>query len=84
MSEHTAKAFDVDLQELNRCVAQMGGLVEGLVVPGGHSHHHGAREERDHEGAQRRDPAATPPSDPPARPLPLYRFVRRKTGGCCY
>lgn len=28
MSEHTAKAFDVDLQELNKCVAQMGGLTE--------------------------------------------------------
>jgi phosphate transport system protein len=28
MSEHTAKAFDVDLQELNKLVAQMGGLVE--------------------------------------------------------
>jgi phosphate transport system protein len=28
MSEHTAKAFDVDLQELNKNVAQMGGLAE--------------------------------------------------------
>jgi phosphate transport system protein len=28
MSEHTTKAFDVDLQELNKCVAQMGGLTE--------------------------------------------------------
>ena len=28
MTEHTAKAFDVDLQELNKCVAQMGGLTE--------------------------------------------------------
>jgi phosphate transport system protein len=28
MSEHTAKAFDVDLQELNKSVAQMGGLAE--------------------------------------------------------
>jgi phosphate transport system protein len=28
MSDHTAKAFDVDLQELNKCVAQMGGLTE--------------------------------------------------------
>src|SRR5436190_527606 len=28
MSEHTAKAFDVDLQELNKNVAQMGGLTE--------------------------------------------------------
>ena len=32
MSEHTAKAFDVDLQELNRCVAQMGGLVEKAIA----------------------------------------------------
>jgi phosphate transport system protein len=28
MSEHTAKAFDVDLQELSRMVAEMGGLAE--------------------------------------------------------
>jgi phosphate transport system protein len=28
MSEHTAKAFDVDLQELARKVAEMGGLAE--------------------------------------------------------
>ena len=28
MSEHTAKAFDLDLQELNKSVAQMGGLTE--------------------------------------------------------
>jgi phosphate transport system protein len=28
MSEHTAKAFDVDLQELTRKVAEMGGLAE--------------------------------------------------------
>jgi phosphate transport system protein len=28
MSEHTAKAFDADLQELNKHVAQMGGLTE--------------------------------------------------------
>jgi phosphate transport system protein len=31
MSEHTAKAFDVDLQELNRMIAEMGGLAEKLV-----------------------------------------------------
>ncbi|HZS63375.1 MAG TPA: phosphate signaling complex protein PhoU [Xanthobacteraceae bacterium] len=28
MSDHTTKAFDADLQELNRAVAEMGGLVE--------------------------------------------------------
>ena len=28
MSEHTAKAFDIDLQELTRMVAEMGGLAE--------------------------------------------------------
>ena len=27
-SEHTAKAFDSDLQELTRLVAEMGGLAE--------------------------------------------------------
>ena len=32
MNEHTAKAFDVDLQELTRKVAEMGGLVERLVA----------------------------------------------------
>jgi phosphate transport system protein len=32
MSEHTAKAFDVDLLELNKCVAQMGGLVEKAIA----------------------------------------------------
>ena len=31
MSEHTAKAFDVDLQELNRYVAEMGGLTEKAI-----------------------------------------------------
>jgi phosphate transport system protein len=31
-SEHTAKAFDVDLQELNRLVTEMGGLVERMIV----------------------------------------------------
>ena len=29
-SEHTAKAFDSDLQELTRLVAEMGGLVERM------------------------------------------------------
>jgi len=32
MSEHTMKAFDADLQDLTRVVAEMGGLAERLVV----------------------------------------------------
>jgi phosphate transport system protein len=32
MPEHTAKAFDVDLQELSRKVAEMGGLAEKQVA----------------------------------------------------
>ncbi len=32
MNEHTAKAFDVDLQELTRKVAEMGGLAEKLIA----------------------------------------------------
>ena len=32
MNEHTAKAFDVDLQELTRLVAEMGGLVEKQIA----------------------------------------------------
>ena len=32
MSEHTAKAFDADLQELNTSVAQMGGLTEKAIA----------------------------------------------------
>jgi phosphate transport system protein len=32
MSEHTAKAFDVDLQELARLVAEMGGLAERQIA----------------------------------------------------
>ena len=32
MSEHTAKAFDADLQELTRMVAEMGGLAEKQVA----------------------------------------------------
>jgi phosphate transport system protein len=32
MSEHTAKAFDVDLQELSRMVAEMGGLAEKQIA----------------------------------------------------
>ena len=32
MSEHTAKAFDIDLQELNKYVAQMGGMAEKAIA----------------------------------------------------
>jgi phosphate transport system protein len=32
MNEHTAKAFDVDLQELTRLVAEMGGLAEKQIA----------------------------------------------------
>ena len=32
MIEHTAKAFDVDLQELTRMVAEMGGLAEKQIA----------------------------------------------------
>jgi phosphate transport system protein len=32
MTEHTAKAFDVDLQELTRLVAEMGGLAEKQIA----------------------------------------------------
>jgi phosphate transport system protein len=32
MSEHTAKAFDIDLQELTRKVSEMGGLAEKEVA----------------------------------------------------
>jgi phosphate transport system protein len=32
MSEHTAKAFDIDLQEISRMVAEMGGLAEKQVA----------------------------------------------------
>src|ERR1700744_4305499 len=31
-SEHTAKAFDSDLQELTRLEAEMGGLAERMIV----------------------------------------------------
>jgi phosphate transport system protein len=31
-SDHTAKAFDEDLQELNRLIAEMGGLVERQIA----------------------------------------------------
>jgi len=32
MNEHTAKAFDVDLQELARMVAEMGGIAEKQIA----------------------------------------------------
>src|SRR3981081_589392 len=32
VSEHTAKAFDSDLQELTQLVAEMGGLAERMIV----------------------------------------------------
>jgi len=32
MNEHTAKAFDVDLQDLSRMVAEMGGMAEKLIA----------------------------------------------------
>ena len=32
VNEHTAKAFDIDLQELGRMVAEMGGLAEKLIA----------------------------------------------------
>ena len=31
MTEHTHKAFDADLQELVRMIAEMGGLAERLI-----------------------------------------------------
>ena len=48
MNEHTAKAFDVDLQDLTRKVAEMGGLAEKEV-----SDSVAALTRRDHELAQR-------------------------------
>src|SRR5882757_6176396 len=32
MNEHTAKAFDVDLQDITRMVAEMGGLAEKQIA----------------------------------------------------
>jgi phosphate transport system protein len=32
MGEHTAKAFDADLQDLSRMVAEMGGMAEKLIA----------------------------------------------------
>jgi phosphate transport system protein len=37
MSEHIAKAFDTDLQELNRMVAEMGGLAEKEIADAVHA-----------------------------------------------
>ena len=48
MTEHTAKAFDVDLQELTRMVAEMGGLAEKQVADAV-----GALARRDAERAKR-------------------------------
>ena len=31
-SDHTAKAFDEDLQEITRLVSEMGGLAERMIV----------------------------------------------------
>jgi phosphate transport system protein len=48
MPEHTAKAFDVDLQELSRLVAEMGGLAEKQIADAVD-----ALASRDRAGAQR-------------------------------
>jgi len=48
MNEHTAKAFDIDLQELTRLVAEMGGLAEKQVADA-----IGALARRDAERARR-------------------------------
>src|SRR5262245_19953186 len=32
MNEHTAKAFDIDLQDLSRMVAEMGGMAEKQIA----------------------------------------------------
>jgi phosphate transport system protein len=48
MPEHTAKAFDVDLQELSRMVAEMGGLAEKQIADAVH-----ALARRDRTGADR-------------------------------
>src|SRR5262245_65369796 len=48
MSEHTAKAFDADLQEITRMVAEMGGLAEKLIADS-----IGALARRDAERAKR-------------------------------
>jgi phosphate transport system protein len=48
MSEHTAKAFDADLQEITRMVAEMGGLAEKQIADS-----IGALARRDAERAKR-------------------------------
>jgi phosphate transport system protein len=48
MNEHTAKAFDIDLQELTRLVAEMGGLAEKQIADSVDTLAH-----RDAEGAMR-------------------------------
>jgi phosphate transport system protein len=48
MPEHTAKAFDLDLQELSRMVAEMGGLAEKQIADAVH-----ALARRDRAGADR-------------------------------
>lgn len=37
MTEHIAKAFDADLQELNRLIAEMGGLAEKQIAEAVHA-----------------------------------------------
>ena len=58
MTEHTAKAFDDDLQELTRMVAEMGGLAEKQIADVGRR-----------AGAPRRRPrrSAWSPTDPTHR-----------------
>ena len=56
--DHTAKAFDIDLQEIARLVAEMGGLCEKQVADS-----IDALAERDLDRAQRTvaaDPRSTP------------------------
>ena len=48
MNEHTTKAFDADLQEIARMVAEMGGLAEKQVADSVD-----ALAKRDVEGARR-------------------------------
>ena len=37
MADHIAKAFDADLQDLNRMVAEMGGLAEKQIADSVHA-----------------------------------------------
>ncbi|MCC6779629.1 MAG: phosphate signaling complex protein PhoU [Hyphomicrobiales bacterium] len=48
LTEHTAKAFDVDLNEMSRLVAEMGGLAEKQIAEAIH-----ALVQRDPDAAQR-------------------------------